>query len=135
MYLLDTMVLSKGLKRQRHPDVVVWMERSRDEEAFLSVRSLGEIERGICKIANRDPDRSERYRSWLQDTVQAYADRVLPVTEHVARRWGRLSHDLGNANPDLFIAATALVHDLTVVTRNVRHFEPTGVKLFNPYKS
>ena len=134
MYLLDTMVFSEAFKRQPHQGVIGWMRRSRDEEAFISVVSIGEIERGIWKIAKSDPARSERYRSWLGDTLRAYADRTLPVTEQIARRWGPMSYELGNANPDLFIAATALVHDLTVVTRNIRHFEPTGVKLLDPYE-
>lgn len=135
MYLLDTMVVSEGFKRHLHPAVAKWMERSRSDVAFISTISIGEVERGIRKVEIVDPERSDRYRSWLEDTLRQYASRLLPVSTDIARRWGRLSHDLRHANPNLLIAATALEHDLTIVTRNIRHFEPTGVKLFNPYEA
>ena len=71
--------------------------------------------------------------AWLDDLLTVYAERILPIDLAVARRWGILSGSLGHDNSDLFIAATALEHGLTVVTRNVRHFEPTGVPVLNPF--
>lgn len=132
--LLDTMVLSEGFKSRPDPAVLQWLEKSRKRNAaFLSVITIGEISRGIARIEKVEGRRPDRYTAWLESTLLDYGQRVLPVTIEIARRWGRLTNDLRNTNPDLLIAATALEHDLTVVTRNTRHFEPTGAKLLNPY--
>lgn len=134
--LLDTMVLSEGFKSRPDPVVLKWLEKSRKRNtAFLSVVTIGEVSRGIARIESVEGRRPDRYMAWLESTLSDYGQRVLPVTIEIARRWGRLTNDLRNTNPDLLIAATALEHDLTVVTRNVRHFEPTGAKLLNPYES
>ncbi|MCW4115929.1 type II toxin-antitoxin system VapC family toxin [Aurantimonas sp. MSK8Z-1] len=135
MFLLDTMVMSEGFKRNANQFALEWLERSNDEQTFVSVISLGEIERGIRKLERREPARVQPFRVWLERTLSRFAGRIIPIDEDIARKWGQLSHDLGNANPDLLIAATALTQDLTVVTRNVRHFEPTGVRLLDPYEA
>ncbi|KQT53815.1 MULTISPECIES: type II toxin-antitoxin system VapC family toxin [unclassified Aureimonas] len=135
MYLIDTMVLSELGKTQPHPGVVTWMDATRYLQAYVSVMTIGEIERGIHKIEQREGQPANRHRDWLKRSLLVYDQRILPVTIEVARRWGRLTDELRNTNPDLLIAATALEHDLTVVTRNTRHFEPTGAKLLNPYES
>lgn len=134
MYLLDTMVVSERSKSQSHRQVLVWIENCQWENVYVSVVTIGEIERGIRKLERREGQQAARYRSWLETTLSDFAGRVLPISLDIARRWGQLSHDLRSVNPDLLIAATALEHDLTFVTRNVRHFEPTGVKLLNPYE-
>jgi predicted nucleic acid-binding protein len=130
------MVLSEGFKSRPDPNVFRWLETSRERDiAFLSVITVGEISRGIARIEKVEGRRPDRYTAWLEATLSDYGRRVLPITIAIARRWGRLTHELHNTNPDLLIAATALEHDLTVVTRNTRHFEPTGAKLLNPYES
>ena len=131
MILLDTVVLSELRKRRPSAKVTAWMRELPDHEAFISVVSVGEIERGIAKAA--DAAFAVNLTRWLEDLLRFYSDRVLPVTPTIARRWGRLSADLGHDGADLLIAATAAVHGLTVATRNVRHFAPTGVAVVNPF--
>ena len=135
MYLIDTMVLSEGSKGHPNAEVMGWLAGIRFEDAFVSVITLGEIQRGIRKAELRDSYRADRHKVWLEKTLIEYRGRVLRVTTAIARRWGTLTYDMRNASGDLLIAATALEHDLTVVTRNTRHFEPTGAKLLNPYET
>lgn len=135
MFLIDTMVLSELRRRQRDPGVVAWMARQRQEDCYLSVVSIGEIERGIGRRREVDPAFAQELASWLDRLLRLHAERLLEVDLAVARRWGRLSAALGHDSADLLIAATALEHGLTVVTRNLRHFTPTGVATFNPWQA
>jgi predicted nucleic acid-binding protein len=134
MFLLDTVVLSELRKRDRNPNVVRWLTGKAADDIFLSAVTIGEIERGIVRQRGKDPAFAEALESWLDRTIQIYGDRILPVDTQTARRWGSLSARIGNDGADLLIAATALEHGLTVVTRNIRHFEPTGVALINPFE-
>jgi predicted nucleic acid-binding protein len=134
MTLLDTVVLSELRKSQPSSAVIQWLSRQRDSELFLSVVSLGEIERGIEKKRSSDPDFAVVLGRWLDDLVNLYGDRILPITPTIARRWGSLSARIGNGSADLLIAATAITHGLKVATRNVRHFAPTGVDVINPFE-
>ena len=95
---------------------------------------MGEIERGIFRQRKRDPSFAQELARWLDRALAWYEDRVLAVDIPTARRWGQLSGALGHDSADLVIAATALEHGLTVVTRNARHFESTGVALLNPFR-
>ena len=133
MMLLDNVVLSELRKSRPAPKVLAWLKTQQAKQLFVSVVSLGEIERGIVKARRTDAAFAERLTTWLADTMLLYSDHVLPVTAPIARRWGRLSAELGHEGADLLIAATALEHDLTVATRNLRHFKPTGVSLVNPF--
>jgi predicted nucleic acid-binding protein len=96
--------------------------------------TIGEIERGIERRRGADAAFAEALESWLDRTVSIYGNRILPIDAAIARRWGRLSARLGHDGADLLIAATALEHGLTVVTRNVRHFKPTGVAVIDPFQ-
>lgn len=127
------MVLSELRKPDRHPGVVGWLRDKPAGELFLSVVTIGEIERGIVRQRGRDAAFAEALETWLDRTIIIHGDRILPVDSAVARRWGALSGRIGHDGADLLIAATALEHGLTVVTRNVRHFEPTGVAVFDPF--
>ena len=134
MYLIDTMVVSERSKATASQSVLNWLQSIKLEDAFLSVVTVGEIQRGIHKLETLERRPAKRHRSWLDQTLLEYSGRILPVTLDIARRWGPLTYDMRHTNPDLLIAATALEHDLTLVTRNIRHFEPTGARLFNPYE-
>ena len=135
MFLLDTVVLSELRKapRQRNRNLVHWINEVSPGDLFVSVLTIGEIERGIERQRRVDPSFAESLAGWLDTVLSAYEARVLPVDIAVARRWGRLSQQIGNKGFDLAIAATALEHGLTVATRNVSDFQPTGVAVFNPF--
>ena len=135
MFLLDTVIVSELRKRQADRGVLGWVSVQQESQLYLSVVTLGEIERGIEKRRKADPVFADELVSWLESLVHLYADRILPVTPSVARHWGRLSAQIGHESADLLIAATALSHGLTVVTRNTAHFAPTGVSLINPFSS
>ena len=132
-YLLDTVILSELRKRNRNPEVVRWVQNIRASDLFLSVVSVGEVERGIARQKHNRPEFAASLAEWLETVLRHYGDRILTINVAVARRWGQLSAQLGHDSADLLIAATAMEHGLTVVTRNVRHFEQTGVAMINPF--
>ena len=134
MFLLDTDVLSALRRRERNPEIARWVGTQRTTDLYLSVVTVGEIERGIMRQQRRDPGFVRELALWLDRLLAWYGERVLPVDTATARRWGRLSATLGQDSADLLIAATALEHGLTVVTRNVRHFEPTGVAVVGTFE-
>jgi toxin FitB len=137
MFLLDTVVLSELRKplRQRNPNLVYWIEAVSSQDLFVSVVTIGEIERGIERQQRLNPQFAASLTAWLDVVLRTYEGRILPVDITVARRWGRLSQQIGNRGLDLAIAATALEHGLTVVTRNVSDFERTGVSVLDPFVS
>ncbi len=135
MYLLGTDVLSALRTRQRHARVMRWVSTQRSSDLHVSVISLGEIERGIARARHREPQFAALLAEWLDGLIRLYAGRILPIDLGAARRWGRVSQAIGHEGADLLIAATALEHGLTVVTRNIRHFEPAGVPVLNPHDS
>ena len=135
MYLLDTMVLSELRRRNRDSGVVEWIAGQRGSDLFLSAITIGEIERGIDLQRAKNREFAQTLAAWLDKVLTLYSDRVLPMDTNTARRWGRLSAALGDDSADLIIAATALEHGLTVVSRNVRHFEPAGLAVLNPFRN
>ena len=132
MFLVDTDVLSALRRRERNPGIVRWVSKQRSTDLYLSVVSVGEIEREIARQEPRDPAFARALAAWLDSVIRLYGERILAVDLSAARRWGRLSRSLGHESADLLIAATALEHGLTMVTRNVRHFEPAGVPVLDP---
>lgn len=133
MFLLDTVVLSELRKKDRNPGLVRWIDQRKDSELFVSVVTIGEIERGIRQLRDKDTAFAQRLTDWQSQLLLLYVDRILPVTMPIARRWGSLSAELGRADADILIAATALEHDMTVVTRNEKHFVPAGGRVLNPW--
>jgi predicted nucleic acid-binding protein len=134
MFLIDTVTLSELRRRERDATVVKWFERQRTTDLFLSVISIGEIERGIARQRGTDPGFAGALAAWLDRVLTLYGERIVPFDLRTARRWGALTAAaLGNDSADLMIAATALEHGLTVVTRNVSDFEPTGVAVLDPF--
>lgn len=135
-YLLDTNVLSEAVRKQPDPKVRDWLERTPDDLLYVSVLTLGELRKGIEMTA--DPVRRERLRQWLEsDVPDWFGDRILPVDGGVADRWGRMCAAIGRPLPaiDSLLAATALRHDLRLVTRNVRDFEAPGLVVVNPWQA
>src|ERR1039458_5760162 len=135
-FLLDTNVLSELRKESGcDPDVRDWIEHTVAEELFVSVMVLGEIRRGIERIRIRDQNQARALEKWLQSLTTESADRILPVDERVADQWGRLGLRQPVPLLDALLAATALVHDLTVVSRDEDGFRRTGVRMINPFSN
>ena len=132
-FLLDTNVLSASRRPARAVAVTAWLRSKPEEDLYLSVVTLGEIERGIALQARRQPEFAAELRAWIDRTVRLFADRLLPFGPEEARIWGRLSAKLGHDGADLQIAATALTQGAVVVTGNVSDFEPAGVEIENPF--
>ena len=133
MYILDTNVISAVRRPDRAPRVEAWLRGKAEQDLFLSVITLGEIERGIRQQDSRDPDFARDLRAWLDRTMLLFSDRLLAFEAEDARIWGRLSSEIGHAGADLMIAATALHHGAVVVTGNVSDFAPTGAAIENPF--
>lgn len=134
-FLLDTNVLSEGRKPNPHPNVRQWFDSVSGHELYLSALVIGEIRQGIERIRRRDARQAEVYAAWLALLRTSYRDRVIPFTADVAEEWGRLNVPDPVSTIDGLMAATAKVHDLTFVTRNVAHVSGTGVRLLNPFES
>ena len=132
MFLIDTDVLSQLAKRRRSGNVEAWFAEQRTAELFVSVVTIGEIERGIALQRRTNPGHAAALAAWIDRTLAVYRDRVLPFDLASTRRWAQLSATVGHDGADLQIAATALEHGLTVVTRNVSDFRSTGVVVLNP---
>lgn len=138
-YLLDTNVISEFAKQTPDPHVVAWLRRHADANLHLSVITIGEIQQGVARLPTSQ--RKADLAAWLRDTLlAAYASLIIPLDTATLLRWGTLTGDLlrtGRPLPvmDGLIAATALEHDLTLVTRNVGDFAGAGVPLLNPWAS
>ena len=134
-YLIDTNVISELRKRERANQLVIdWFGRRQPQEIFLSVLTLGELRHGVERIRRRDPSTAFSLRRWLDRILDRFGDRILDVDRAVAERWGHIGIPDPLPEVDALIAATALVHDLVVVTRNVKHIAPAGVRCFNPFE-
>ncbi len=137
MYLLDTNVISelrKAKSGRADKNVLTWADSVSATRLFLSVITVLELETGVLLVERRDPAQGAVLRSWLNAHVlPAFSDRILVVDTAVARRCAILHVPDPRSDRDALIAATALVHDMTVVTRNTDDFSPTGVDLINPW--
>jgi predicted nucleic acid-binding protein len=137
MFLLDTNVVSEVRKAgdgKAHANVVAWLSRADASRFYLCAVTLMEIEVGVLRIERRDRAQGAKLRAWMDHHILTeFADRVLPVDRVVALRCAPLHVPDPRPERDSLIAATALVHGMTVVTRNVADFAPTGVPLLNPW--
>ena len=134
MYLLDTNVVSELRKPKPHGGVLAWFQGLEDTQLHLSAVTLGEIQAGIEITREQDAAKAEEIEAWLELVAGAY--NVLPMDAAAFRTWARLMHRRSDTvYEDAMIAATAKVHGLTVVTRNVADFKAFGVPLLNPFKA
>src|SRR5260370_15165262 len=134
MYLIDTNIISevrKGRRCDRH--VAAWYRAARDDELFLSVFVVGEIRQGIERLRQRNGQRAGALEHWLEETLASFGERGLPVDERVAQIWGRINAR-GLPVIDSLLAATAEAHGLTLVMRNLKDVERSGVRCLNPFE-
>jgi len=133
-WLLDTNVLSE-LRKGPRADAGVrhWFDQAVDRDLFTSVLVAGELRRGVESIRRRDQAAADALAQWLESLVERFGDRLLPIDTAVANRWGELNVPDPVPTVDGLLAATALVHDLTLVTRNIRDVSRTGVRLLDPF--
>jgi toxin FitB len=133
-FLLDTNVVSEFAKAKPNPGVIAWLGSVPSTDLFLSVITLGEIRKGIERKRMTSPPDAVRLDAWFTTLVLRYRSRILPFDEQSADRWGRVMV-LHPSVPveDSQLVATALQHDLTFATRNVRHIAQTGVPFIDPF--
>lgn len=134
MYLLDTNVVSELRRLRPHGAVLAWLDGVADADLHLSAVTIGEIQAGIEMTREQDAAKAAEIEAWLEQVAQTY--NILDMNAEVFRAWARLMHrKSGEIIEDAMIAATATVHGLTVVTRNIRDFEGLNVPLVNPFAS
>lgn len=134
MYLLDTNIVSELRKPRPHGGVVAWLQATEDAELHLSAMTLGEIQAGVELTRDQDAAKAAELEAWLDLVAQSY--NVLPMDGTTFRTWARLMHRRSDTlYEDAMIAATATVHKLTVVTRNIADFANFDVQVLNPFKT
>jgi predicted nucleic acid-binding protein len=135
-FLLDTNVISELRKGARaNASVRTWFGSVPDDELYLSVLVIGELRQGVERLRARDPKTTQRLERWVLALTADFADRILVVDARVADIWGRLNVPDPLPTVDGLLAATALVYDFTLVTRNVRDVKRTGVRCLDPFAS
>lgn len=135
-YLIDTNVISELRRREPEPRVVEWFEQRPAAQLYLSVLTLGEIRRGVDRLA--EGERQQALRTWLEQELPAFfSGRLLPIDEAIAQRWGHLMAQMGRPLPaiDSLLAATAIEHNLVLVTRNLKDVADLPVALANPWQN
>lgn len=134
IYLIDTNILSEQRKQRPDDGVVAWLERTAPADLRLSVITVGEVRRGITRLRlRRDLVQADRYERWLGQTLNDFGDRLVPITEPAAQRWGDLDARRPTPVADGLIGATAAAYGWTLVTRNTKDFDHIGVPLLNPF--
>lgn len=132
MYLVDTNIVSEA--RRGTPEAVSWLRSVNPLSVHLSALTLGEIMRGIALKQKADPRAASQLAEWLRKLRHDHLDRILPVTDEISVEWGRIAAIRPRGDIDGLIAATAIVHDLILVTRNVKDFEDTDATVINPWE-
>lgn len=136
-YLLDTCVISEMVKTKPNRKVISWVSTQNENNLFLSVITLGEVQKGIAKLI--DSKKKKALKIWLQtDLRERFSGRIVPIDDTVALSWGVLQasaeqHGVTIPSIDGLIAATGITHNMTVVTRNTQDMEASGAVLFNPW--
>lgn len=133
-FLLDTNVVSETRKRAPDTNVLDWLERRDHRELYLSVLTIGELTKGIALRRRRDPRAAASLEHWLRGIDVLFSDRVIPIDVSIAAAWGRLNAERPLPVIASMLAATAMERGLTLVTRNVKDIEATGVAIINPWR-
>ena len=133
MFLLDTNIVSESRKSKPHGGVTAWLAAQEAATLYISAMTIGEVQRGIEMTRNQDAGKAAEIEAWIEQIM--VSGQVLAMDAAVCREWARLMHGKSDTlTEDAFIAATALVHRLTVATRNVRDFKSLGVNTINPFE-
>lgn len=132
MYLVDTSIVSEA--RRGTAEAVSWLRSVNPLSVYLSALTLGEVMRGIALKQKADPRAAAHLAEWLRKLRHDHLDRILPVTDEISVEWGRIAAIRPRGDVDGLIAATAIVHDLILVTRNVEDFEDTDATVINPWE-
>jgi predicted nucleic acid-binding protein len=134
-FLIDTNIISEVRKGARCDErVAAWYASIDDNDLYLSVLVLGEIRRGIEQVRPKDRARADALEQWLMRVVQSFATRIIPVDQEIADEWGRTSATRPHKTVDKLLAATAKVHRLTLVTRNIADVTGLGAAVLNPFE-
>jgi toxin FitB len=131
VYLLDTNVISELRRKRPHGAVVAWLQTVPDANLHISAATIAELQVGIEMTRERNPAKAAELETWLEGVAATY--NVLPMDVRIFRAWARLMHRQTGSLIHAMIAATAVVHKLTVATRNFRDFQKLGVRIFNPF--
>ncbi len=132
-FLLDTNVVSETRKRSPDPRVLAWFEATDQQALHVSVLTIGELAKGIALQRRKDPQAAAGLDHWLRGIEELFSDRVIPIDGPIATAWGELNAERPLPVIDSLLAATAKVRGFTLVTRNVRDVESTGVPVVNPW--
>jgi predicted nucleic acid-binding protein len=133
-YLLDTNVISETRRTEPDRRVLRFLDRAPSASLYLSVLTLGEVRKGVVLLIPTEPEAARRLANWLDGLEYSFSEHIMPVDAGSARIWGELSGQRTRPVIDTVLAATALHHDMTMVTRNTSHFADTGVKLLDPWE-
>jgi predicted nucleic acid-binding protein len=134
-YLLDTNAVSATRRPKTEPQMTRFLAAVRPNDLFLSVLTLGELRKGLILKEKRSRDGVAALSTWIDEVQRSYSDRTIAVDTEIAAVWGKLSADRSRAVIDTLLAATAIVHGLTLVTRNVGDFEGLPMQLHNPWQT
>lgn len=134
-FLLDTNIVSETRRRQPDANVTAFIREADPQSLFLSVITLGELRKGIALKRRHDPAAADSLSTWTDGLEYGFADRILPIDGAITRLWGELAAQRPRPVIDTLLAATALVHGYTLVTRNVADMQDTGVRLLNPFQA
>lgn len=133
-YLLDTNVLSETRKKKADRGVIAFLQDAEPTSLYISVLAIGELRKGVTGKKRSEPELAKRLAAWVEGLEQNFADRILSIDAAAARLWGEWSAERPRPVIDTLMAATAVQHGLTLVTRNVRDVRGFPVKLLNPWK-
>jgi len=133
MYLLDTNVISELRRRRPNPAVVAWLSGTTAGQVFIAAVSFGELQAGVEMTRRQDPEKAAAIEGWIDAVAASYS--IIPMDDLIFRRWARMMHRRSDdLIEDAMIAATAMVRNMTVATRNLRDFEQFGIPTLNPFE-